>query len=151
MIAELGLFSLILALIASVLLAIIPLMGLQLKRVEWMNAAPVYVVSQFCFITFSYLCLTLCFLNDDFSVVYVVSNSSLLLPWFYKLCAVWGGHEGSMLLWVAILSLWMILVCFFSRALDLEMRTRVLVILGWLSIGFILFLLITSNPFLRQF
>ena len=78
-------------------------------------------------------------------------NSSLSLPWFYKLCAVWGGHEGSMLLWVAILSLWMLAVNFFSKELAQAMRVRVLVVLGGLSIGFILFLLTTSNPFTRQF
>lgn len=151
MIAELGLFSLILALIVSIMLALIPLVGLQLKLKDWMDSAPIYVGLQFLFVALSYLCLTFCFLNDDFSVLYVASNSSVLLPWFYKLCAVWGGHEGSMLLWVAILSFWMVLVGFLSSSLDKEMRTRVLVVLGWLSIGFILFLLTTSNPFLRQF
>lgn len=151
MIAELGLFSLILALIASIALALIPLMGLQFKRSAWMDSAKPYVVCQFFFIALSYLFLTICFLNNDFSVIYVVSNSSVALPWFYKLCAVWGGHEGSMLLWVAILSFWTLLVAFLSSGLDKEMRTRVLVVLGWLSIGFILFLLTTSNPFLRQF
>lgn len=151
MIAELGLFSLILALMFSIMLALIPLFGLQLKRTHWMDAAKNYVVCQFFFILLSYLLLTLCFLKDDFSVIYVVSNSSISLPWFYKLCAVWGGHEGSMLLWVAILSFWTLLVAMFRGGLDKEMHTRVLVVLGWLSIGFILFLLTTSNPFLRQF
>ncbi|MFI4919202.1 MAG: heme lyase CcmF/NrfE family subunit [Legionellales bacterium] len=151
MTAELGLFALIFALMASVMLAIIPMAGLQLKRIDLMDSARFYVVLQFVFVALAYACLTACFLLDDFSVRYVVSNSSLLLPWFYKLCAVWGGHEGSMLLWVAILSFWMFLVGFLSSSLDREMRTRVLVVLGWLSIGFILFLLTTSNPFLRQF
>ncbi|WP_454784081.1 heme lyase CcmF/NrfE family subunit [Legionella sp. WA2024007413] len=151
MIAELGVFSLILALLSSIMLALVPLAGLQLKRSNWMDAAGIYVVSQFFFIALSYLFLTLCFLKNDFSVIYVLSNSSISLPWFYKLCAVWGGHEGSMLLWVGILSFWMLLVAFCSTGLDKAMRTRVLVVLGWLSIGFILFLLTTSNPFLRQF
>lgn len=151
MIAELGLFFLILALVASLMLALIPLAGLQFNRKDWIDSSRNYVVLQFLFVACAYLCLTACFLMDDFSVNYVLNNSSLLLPWFYKFCAVWGGHEGSMLLWVAILSFWMILVCFFSSSLDTEMRARVLVILGWLSIGFILFLLMTSNPFLRQF
>ena len=151
MTAELGLFSLILALVASVILVIIPLAGIQLKRMDWMDSAQYYVGLQFIFVAVAYVCLTICFLTDDFSVLYVVNNSSLLLPWFYKFCAVWGGHEGSMLLWVAILSLWTVLVAFFSSSLDKEMRTRVLVILGCLGIGFILFLLMTSNPFLRQF
>lgn len=151
MIAELGLFSLILALFVSILLATIPFIGLQLKRPVWAQTAGWHVGLQFFFVALSYACLTLCFLLDDFSVSYVMSNSSLSLPWFYKLCAVWGGHEGSMLLWVVILSFWMILVALFSASLDKDMRVRVLVVLGWLSIGFILFLLTTSNPFLRQF
>ncbi|MDR3442508.1 MAG: heme lyase CcmF/NrfE family subunit [Legionella sp.] len=151
MIAELGLFALILALISSIVLALIPLIGLQLKRQDLMESAKNYVMCQFFFVALSYIFLTISFLNDDFSIIYVVSNSSIALPWFYKLCAVWGGHEGSMLLWVAILSFWTLMVAFFSSGLDREMRTRVLVVLGWLSIGFILFLLTASNPFLRQF
>lgn len=151
MIAELGLFSLVLALLSSIMLALIPLVGLQLKRSNWIDAARTYAVCQSFFIALTYLFLTLCFLKDDFSVIYVLSNSSINLPWFYKFCAVWGGHEGSMLLWVSILSFWTLLVAFCSTGLDKEMRTRVLVVLGWLSIGFILFLLTTSNPFLRQF
>ena len=148
MIAELGLFSLILALIASIMLAVIPLVGVQLNRSDWMSAAKIYVIGQFFFIALSYLFLTACFLQDDFSVVYVVSNSSVSLPWFYKICAVWGGHEGSMLLWVSILSFWTLLVTFLSSGLDKKMRTRVLVVLGWLSIGFILFLLTLRSSYI---
>lgn len=151
MIAEIGLFSLILALIFACLLTILPTIGLRTGKAEWAASASYYVWGQFVCIAMSYLCLTICFLQNDFSVVYVLTNSSISLPWFYKLCAVWGGHEGSMLLWVAILSLWMLAVCVFSKNLDDGFRTRVLVVLGALSIGFILFLLGTSNPFLRQF
>lgn len=151
MIAELGLFCLILALFAALMLAFIPLIGLQCKRESWVDSADVYVGLQCIFVGLAYVCLTLCFLMNDFTVTYVLSNSSLSLPWFYKLCAVWGGHEGSMLLWVVILSFWMSLVALFSKSLDKTMRVRVLIVLGWLSIGFILFLLSTSNPFLRQF
>jgi cytochrome c-type biogenesis protein CcmF len=151
MLAEIGLFSLVLSLLFACLLAVIPTIGLMLRKAEWVAAAPFYVCGQFIFIALAYCCLTLCFLNDDFSVIYVFANSSISLPWFYKLCAVWGGHEGSMLLWVAILSLWMLAVSFCSTALDKAMRARVLVVLGWLSIGFIAFLLKTSNPFARQF
>lgn len=151
MIPELGVLFLILALIASLMLGLIPLAGLKLNRSDWVDSARIYVVWNFFFIALAYVCLTLCFLRDDFTVAYVMSNSSLLLPWFYKLCAVWGGHEGSMLLWVAILSFWMMLVNALSSSLDKEMRARVLIILAWLSVGFILFLLSTSNPFLRQF
>jgi cytochrome c-type biogenesis protein CcmF len=151
MIAEIGLFSLILALFFACLLAVIPTLGLWQQREEWIAAAPFYVAGQFIFVVLSYACLTLCFLRSDFSVIYVLTNSSISLPWFYKLCAVWGGHEGSMLLWVAILSLWMMAVTLFSKNLEVLFRARVLVVLGALSVGFILFLLSTSNPFLRQF
>ncbi|MDP1603941.1 MAG: heme lyase CcmF/NrfE family subunit [Legionella sp.] len=151
MIAEIGLFSLVLALFFAALLVVIPTLGLRGNREDWIAAAPFYVAGQFIFVALSYACLTLCFLQSDFSVIYVVTNSSISLPWFYKLCAVWGGHEGSMLLWVAILSLWMIAVTWFSKNLDAHFRARVLVVLGALSVGFILFLLSTSNPFLRQF
>ncbi len=151
MIAELGLFSLILALFFAALLATVPVFGLHYQRREWIASARYYTAGQFFFVALAYVCLTLCFLQDDFSLVYVLSNSSLSLPWFYKLCAVWGGHEGSMLLWVAILSFWMLMVSLFSASLSRDMQARVLVVMGWLSIGFLLFLLSTSNPFLRQF
>lgn len=151
MIPELGLFSLVLALIACLLLVFIPAAGLRWQQKEWMGSAKYYVALQFVFVVLAYVGLTISFLLDDFSVLYVVSNSSISLPWFYKLCAVWGGHEGSMLLWVLILSFWMLLVAFFSKSLTPEIHTRVLIVLGLLSIGFILFLLSTSNPFLRQF
>ncbi|CEK10347.1 heme lyase CcmF/NrfE family subunit [Legionella hackeliae] len=151
MIAEIGLFSLILGLLFAILLAIIPALGLWHNKNDWIKAAPIYACGQFIFVALAFFCLALCFLRNDFSVVYVLTNSSVSLPWFYKLCAVWGGHEGSMLLWVVILSLWMLAVSFFSSTLDKAMRARVLVVLGWVSIGFLLFLLTTSNPFTRQF
>ncbi len=122
-----------------------------LKKPDYIASVSIYVNVHFFFIAISYLCLTFCFLTNDFSVWYVLNNSSLSLPWFYKLCAVWGGHEGSMLLWVAILSVWMLGVNFFSDSLPQRIRSKVLVILGVISAGFILFLLATSNPFLRQF
>lgn len=151
MIAELGLFFLVIALFTAGLLVLIPSMGLYTQRKEWMLSATYYTVLHFVCIAAAYLCLTWCFLHDDFSVVYVVNNSSVLLPWFYKLCAVWGGHEGSMLLWVSILAFWMCLLALCSKSLDVAMRTRILVVLAVLSIGFLLFLLMTSNPFVRQF
>lgn len=151
MIAELGLFSLVLALIFAILLAAIPAWGVYNRNLKQAKAALVYAQAQFLFVVLSYISLTVCFLNNDFSVTYVLSNSSLYLPWFYKLCAVWGGHEGSMLLWVLILSFWMVAVSFFSSPLDDYFRARVLSVLGLLSVGFILFLLCTSNPFARNF
>ncbi|QBR83874.1 heme lyase CcmF/NrfE family subunit [Legionella israelensis] len=151
MVAEVGLFSLILALMFAVLLVSVPLIGLHRGKADWINASSLYVIGLFFFTGLAYCSLTFCFLTDDFSLNYVLANSSISLPWFYKLCAVWGGHEGSMLLWVVILSFWILLANFCSFSLDIAIRIRVLVVLGWLSIGFLLFLLLTSNPFLRQF
>jgi len=151
MIAEIGVFSLILALVFSIMLVVVPTLGVYLQKPNWRATASRYVYGQFAFVVFAYACLAWCFLYDDFTVTYVLTNSSRSLPWFYKLCAVWGGHEGSMLLWVVILSLWMVAVAVFSDTLDEGIRVRVLVVLGALSFGFILFLLMTSSPFSRQF
>ncbi|MCR9191646.1 MAG: heme lyase CcmF/NrfE family subunit [Gammaproteobacteria bacterium] len=152
MIAELGVYALCWALLLSVLLTVVPTVGLWKPQCSsWLKSIDLYVKGQFIFILLAYLCLSICFLRDDFTVLYVLSNSSVSLPWFYKLCAVWGGHEGSMLLWVAILSAWTLAVSSASSYLDDALRVRVLVVLGALSAGFILFVLMTSNPFLRQF
>ena len=151
MIAEIGSFALVLALLFAVLLVVIPTLGLRLNKLDWQASAPYYVIAQAVCVALAYACLSICFLQDDFSVIYVLSNSSVSLPWVYKLCAVWGGHEGSMLLWILILSVWMLAISCLSNDLDKAFYTRVLVILGLLSVGFLLFLLSTSNPFLRQF
>lgn len=151
MVAEIGLFALILSLVFALLLSSVPGIGLWRKNLALIKAAAVYARGQFLFVSLAYLCLILCFIKDDFSVIYVVANSSLSLPWFYKLCAVWGGHEGSMLLWVLILSCWLLLISFFGKQLKLALRTRILAVFGWVSSGFILFVLATSNPFIRQF
>lgn len=151
MIPEIGVFSLIIALGFSLLLVMVPTLGLWRGKSTWIESASYFVVGEFFFVAMAYLSLTFCFLRDDFSVLYVFSNSSRALPWFYKLCAVWGGHEGSMLLWVAILSLWTLAVACFSSSLSEGMRTRVLIVLGILCAGFMIFLLATSNPFARQF
>ena len=151
MMAEIGLFALVLALLFALLLVIIPTLGLRLNKFEWQMSAPYYVMAQVVCVALAYACLTVCFLTDDFSVRYVLANSSVSLPWLYKLCAVWGGHEGSMLLWVVILSAWMLAISRLSKNLEQAFYVRVLVVLGVLSVGFLLFLLATSNPFLRQF
>jgi cytochrome c-type biogenesis protein CcmF len=151
MIPEMGLFFLLAACVFSLLLVIVPTWGVIRKDMVLQQTATAYVWGQLLCVILSYVCLTISFLRNDFSVVYVLSNSSTALPWFYKWCAVWGGHEGSMLLWVLILSIWMALVSQFSAVLDAVLRVRVLVVLGFVSFGFLLFLLLTSNPFLRQF
>ena len=151
MIAELGLYALVWALLFALLLVIIPVLGIWKKNLLWIEAATRYVFGQLIFIGLAFGCLAGCFLKNDFTVIYVLANSSLKLPWFYKLCAVWGGHEGSMLLWVLILALWTAAVAWASPHLDSAIRVRVLVVLGALSAGLIVFILMTSNPFIRQF
>jgi cytochrome c-type biogenesis protein CcmF len=151
MIPELGHFSLILALCFSLLLMTIPLLGVYLNKPDWVLSYRSFVFGQFLFTAVAYLILAFSFLSDDFTVLYVANNSSLALPWFYKLCAVWGAHEGSMLLWVSILSLWTLFVTLFKGELDTPFLTHVLAVLAFIGVGFYLFLLTTSNPFLRYF
>jgi cytochrome c-type biogenesis protein CcmF len=151
MIAEWGVFSLILALFYSILSVAIPSIGLLTHDTRLQQTIGFYLKGQYISIILAYACLTLSFLQDDFSVSYVLMNSSKVLPWFYKLCAVWGGHEGSMLLWVAVLGTWTIAVYKFSLPLEEAFRIRVLIVLSALKGGFLLFLLTTSNPFARQF
>jgi cytochrome c-type biogenesis protein CcmF len=149
MIPELGHFALILALALAVLLAILPMAGVYAQRDLWMRSGGSLAAGLFTFLLLSYGCLTWSFLQDDFSVSYVANNSNAMLPWFYKFSAVWGAHEGSFLLWTLVMGGWTIAVAVFSRSLPLDILARVLSVMGMLSIGFILFLLMTSNPFER--
>ena len=118
MIAELGVYALCWALIFALLLACVPTLGFWLHKPKLLEVVDSYVIAQSVCVAVAYSCLSICFLKDDFSVVYVLANSSVALPWFYKLCAVWGGHEGSMLLWIAILTGWMLAVSRTSRHLE---------------------------------
>ena len=104
---------------------------------------------QFVFAAIAFACLAWCFLDNDFSVLYVASNSHADLPGAYRFAAVWGGHEGSMLLWLCLLSAWTVAVALFSRQLPEAYVARVLAVMAWLSVGFLLFLLFLSNPFTR--
>ena len=149
MIPELGEFSLVLALCLAVLLATIPLAGTIGHRVLWMSYAKPLARGQFLFLFISFLCLAYAFASDDFSVNYVANHSNSQMPAQYKLSAVWGGHEGSLLLWALILGGWTAAVSLFSRDLSLDMLARVLSVMGMISIGFILFILLTSSPFAR--
>jgi len=149
MIPELGQISLILALVLATLLATIPLYGAWRNDERLMSLAPSLVIGHFVFALMAYLVLTVAFINHDFTVTYVAMNSNLLLPLAYRLSAVWGGHEGSLLLWILMLAGWMLAVLMFSRALPTVYRTRVLAVMGMVSIGFLLFTLLTSNPFER--
>src|SRR5687767_10742272 len=153
MIPELGHLALILALLAAAVLGTLPLVGAgfgdRAPIVEWVRLARPAAQVQFLFVAVSWICLVLAFAGDDFSVVNVASNSNSQLPMVYKITAAWGSHEGSMLLWILMLALWTAAVSVFSRHLPAEMLARVLGVMGLVSIGFILFTLLTSNPFER--
>jgi cytochrome c-type biogenesis protein CcmF len=147
MIPEIGNFTLVIALVLSILLAVYPLWGAQTNNATMMRMARPLTYGLFAFTLFAYLCLTYSFMVDDFSVNYVAQNSNSQLPWFYKMTAVWGGHEGSFLLWVLIFAVWTLAVALFSKGIPEVMLSRVLSVLGMVSISFYLFMLITSNPF----
>ena len=149
MIPELGHFALILALVLATLLAVLPMAGAHADRAVWMRSGGALAAGLFTFLLLSYGCLTWSFLVDDFSVAYVANNSNALLPWYYKFSAVWGAHEGSFLLWTLVMGAWTLAVAVFSRSLPLDLLARVLSVQGLLSVGFVLFLLLTSNPFER--
>jgi cytochrome c-type biogenesis protein CcmF len=149
MAAELGVFSLILAFVLSLSQAFFGLTGAWRGRPVWMAVARPAVTGQFVFVIMAFACLVYCFVNDDFSVMYVARNSNSMLPLFYKVAALWGAHEGSLLLWILILSIWSVAVAAFSRQLPLSFSSRVLGVMGLISGGFMLFTLWTSNPFLR--
>ena len=146
---ELGIFALILAFILSVSQAFFGLIGAWKGNADWMAVSRPAVTGQFVFVATSFGCLVYAFVHNDFSVAYVAHNSNSHLPLFYQVAAVWGAHEGSLLLWILILSIWSVAVAAFSRALPLRFASRVLGVMGLISAGFMLFTLWTSNPFLR--
>ncbi len=148
---EIGLFSLITALCMSLVLAVVPQVGVQKGIAKWIAVAKPVAIGQFVFVLVSYLCLTYAFITHDFSVEYVALNSNTHLPFIYRIAAVWGSHEGSLLLWMLILSLWTVAVAIFSKALPVELIARVLAVMGAVAVGFMLFIIFTSNPFLRIF
>jgi len=150
MVAELGHFSLIIALFLALMQTVIPQIGVAIKNQLWMSCARPLVLAQSLFILLSFICIVALFVNDDFSVRYVAENSNTLLPDRYKISAVWGAHEGSLLLWVLILAFWSLAVSIFSAKLPIQLVARVLAVLGFISVGFYLFMLFTSNPFDRS-
>ena len=151
MIAELGNYTLALSLAIAVLLAIFPLWGAEKGNVQFMALARPMTYGLFLILSVSFGALFYVFAINDFSVQYVVNNSNTTLPIYYRLSAVWGSHEGSLLLWIWLLSLWSAAVALFSKRLPQEAVARVLGIMGIISIGFLLFVLFTSNPFTRTF
>jgi cytochrome c-type biogenesis protein CcmF len=149
MIPELGHFALILALLLSIAQAVFGLGGAARGNAAWLAAASSAVVGQFVFVAVAFGALTFAFVQRDFSVLYVATNSHSELPLFFRIAAVWGAHEGSLLLWSLCLGGWTLAVAAASRSLEAPFRGRVLGILGIVSIGFQLFMLVTSNPFAR--
>jgi cytochrome c-type biogenesis protein CcmF len=149
MIPELGHFALILALPVAAVLGILSLAGGQNGRADWMALARPGAQVLWLLTGFSFLCLTYAFYTNDFSVLYVSQHSNTQLPAIYRIAAVWGGHEGSLLLWLLMLCSWMMAVSIFSSQLPDVMVSRVLGVLGLIAVGFLLFMLITSNPFVR--
>ncbi len=146
---ELGQIALLLALVASLLQTLLPLLGAQRGLAPWMATARPAAYAQWALMFVAWALLTAAFVQQDFSVRYVAENSNSLLPMVYRFTAVWGGHEGSLLLWVFVLACWNAAVAWRSRTLPDVVLARVLGILGAVSFGFLAFLIFTSNPFER--
>src|ERR687898_820632 len=149
MVPEIGQFALILALILALTQATLPLIGVARGNQSWIALAAPAGQAQFIFVAIAFCCLAYSFITNDFSVLNVFTNSNSQLPLHYRLAATWGSHEGSLLLWALMLSLWTAAVTLFSRHLPEEMVARVLSVMGIVSVGFLLFMLLTSNPFAR--
>ena len=149
MIPELGHFALIVALCIALAQAVLPLVGAARGNLAWMSVARPAAQGQFVFVAIAFSCLAYSFVSNDFSVLNVATNSNSSLPWFYRFAATWGSHEGSLLLWVLMLAVWMLAVSVFSRHLPLEMVARILGVMALIAAGFYLFMLFTSNPFER--
>ncbi len=147
--AELGHYLLVLTFFLSVSLAVFPLLGIYLRHNGLIHMAKPLSYLIFACLLGSFLCLIYSFLLDDFTVKYVASHSNSLLPVQYKVSAVWGGHEGSLLLWVFVLSGWLLAVALRAQHLPLLSYVKVLSVMGWIAVGFVSFLLFTSNPFER--
>ncbi len=150
-VTQIGHFALVLALCLALLQSIVPLVGAHKGNITWMNVARPAAQLQFVFVALAFGCLTYAFLTDNFSLLYVAQNSNTAMPTAFKYSAVWGAHEGSLLLWALVLTIWTVAVSLFSRSLPLEYVARVLGVMGLVSIGFLSFMLLTSNPFREIF
>jgi len=151
MIPEIGHFALILALCMACVQGFLPIIGASRGIAGWVHVAKSAAYGQLLFMGLAYACLTYSFVIHDFSVAYVAQNSNTALPFLYLISGVWGAHEGSLLLWALTLSIWTGLVAGFSKHIPDATRARVLGVMGLVAVGFILFLLFTSNPFSRLF
>ena len=149
MIPEIGNFALVVALVLALTQGALPIWGAARSNTVLMGTARPLAYGQFVFVAIAFICLVYSFLNNDFSVLYVAEHSNSQLPGYYRFAALWGGHEGSLLLWAFILTIWTTAVATFSKHLPDEMVARVLGVMGLISVGFLLFMLFTSNPFDR--
>ena len=149
LITELGYFALLVAFVLAILQVVLPTWGISKHNVALQRLAPSLAWAQFAMMMFSFLALMAGFYYNDFSLEYVTQHSNSLLPWYYRLSATWGGHEGSLLLWMTILATWAALVSFFSHGLPLAMRARVLVIMAGVQTMMLAMLIFTSSPFER--
>src|SRR5438477_4627533 len=149
MIAEFGHYALVLALGLALIQSVVPIVGARLRDDTLMGVAGPTALAQFAFVAAAFAALTACYVISDFSVVNVFENSHSAMPLVYKFTSVWGNHEGSMLLWVLILSLFGALVAAFGGNLPATLKANVLAVQSWIASAFYLFILITSNPFLR--
>ena len=149
MIAEAGHYALVLALALALIQSTVPILGARLRDPVLMNVARSTALAQLLFVGGSFAALVTLHVTSDFSVVNVFENSHSMKPLIYKITGVWGNHEGSMLLWVSILALFGGLVAAFGNNLPLSLRAHVLAVQAWIASAFYLFILITSNPFLR--
>ncbi|MFH2139522.1 MAG: heme lyase CcmF/NrfE family subunit [Pseudomonadota bacterium] len=149
MIPEIGSFALVVALFIAIVQGVLPILGAARGNEVFMGTARTLATGQFVFVGIAIACLTYSFIINDFSVLYVAQHSNSQLPVVYRVAAVWGGHEGSLLLWAFILTLWTVAVAAFSKHLPLEMVARVLGVMGLVSVGFLMFMLFTSDPFDR--
>jgi len=149
MIPELGHVALIIALMLALVQSVVPMIGAQTRTSSLISLARPVARAQFTFVLISYIALTYAFLTHDFTVEYVANNSNTQLPVIYLISGVWGAHEGSLLLWALTLSLWTLMVTYFSKSVPELMVARVLSVMGMITVGFLLFMLLTSNPFDR--
>src|SRR5215831_15596201 len=147
MVPEIGQFALIIALLLAVTQTTLPLAGAATNNRAWIALAAPAGQAQFIFVAIAFSCLAYSFITNDFSVLNVATNSNSQLPLHYRLAATWGSHEGSLLLWTLMLGLWTVAVSLFSSHLPLAMVARVLSLMGAISFGFLLFMMVTSNPF----
>ena len=150
LIPEIGQYCLVLALCLAIAQTALPTLGIWLKAPSLITSAKTAARSQFGLLVLAFLCLSYAFVVNDFSVSYVVNNSNTLLPLRYRLAAVWGAHEGSLLLWVLMIAGWTAALSWWSRDVPENFLARVLAVQGTVSIGFLLFLIFTSNPFSRR-